>query len=235
MRGRVASTDAINRQWVIGSRGEIYHYNFLDPQTRRMLGVSVYEFPSGMERLTRRTYAGRASVDPATPTLWHLEQGWTRAFSNAGAAESSSGQAVRITFTAFDKTDRTLDAVSAFVTEPPDARFMGYRQLREYTERLRSSGFDVLDQDVALAGKLAFPFVTIILTLMAVPFAVLTGRGGAMAAIGVGIGLALTYWITISVFAAMGTGGLVTPLIAAWAPNMLFGAAALYLLLTVRT
>jgi len=97
------------------------------------------------------------------------------------------------------------------------------------------SGFDVLDQDVALAGKLAFPFVTIILTLMAVPFAVLTGRGGAMAAIGIGIGLALTYWITISVFAAMGTGGLVTPLISAWAPNMLFGAAAVYLLLTVRT
>ena len=58
----------------------------------------------------------------------------------------------------------------------------------------------------------------------------LTGRGGAMAAIGVGIGLALTYWITISVFAAMGTGGLVAPLVAAWAPNMLFGSAAVYLL-----
>ena len=95
--------------------------------------------------------------------------------------------------------------------------------------------FDVLAQDVALAGKVAFPFVTIIMTLMAVPFAALTGRGGAMAALGIGIGLALTYWITISVFAAMGTGGLVTPLLAAWAPNMIFGAAAVYLLLTVRT
>jgi lipopolysaccharide export LptBFGC system permease protein LptF len=179
-----------------------------------------------MDRIARRTFAERASVDAAAPTLWHLEQGWTRAFSNTGAADG---------FTAFDKTDRTLDAISAFVAEAPDARFMGYRQLRDYTERLRASGLDVLDQDVALAGKLAFPFVTIILTLMAVPFAVLTGRGGAMAAIGIGIGLALTYWITISVFAAMGTGGLVTPLMAAWAPNMLFGAAALYMLLTVRT
>jgi hypothetical protein len=115
------------------------------------------------------------------------------------------------------------------VSEAPDARFMGYAQLKTYTERLRDSGFDVLEQDVALAGKLAFPFVTIIMTLMAVPFAVLTGRGGAMAAIGIGIGLALTYWITISVFAAMGTGGLVAPLVAAWAPNMLFGSAAVYL------
>jgi LPS export ABC transporter permease LptF/LPS export ABC transporter permease LptG len=226
IRGRITATNAINRQWVIGSRGEIYHYDFIDPETRRMLGVSVYEFPPGMERISRRTFAERASVDAQVPTLWHLERGWTRAFSSTGTAEA---------FTPFETADRTLDSLNTFVTEPPDARFMGYRQLREYTERLRVGGFDVLDQDVALAGKLAFPFVTIILTLMAVPFAVLTGRGGAMAAIGVGIGLALTYWITISVFAAMGTGGLVTPLLAAWAPNMLFGAAAVYMLLTVRT
>jgi LPS export ABC transporter permease LptF/LPS export ABC transporter permease LptG len=226
IRGRITPSTAINRQWVIGSRGEIYHYNFIDPQTKRMLGVSVYEFPPAMDRLSRRTFAERASLDAAMPSLWHLERGWTRAFLATGAPGA---------FSPFEKDDRTLDSMSTFVTEPPDARFMGYAQLRDYTERLRAGGFDVLDQDVALAGKLAFPFVTIILTLMAVPFAVLTGRGGAMAAIGVGIGLALTYWITISVFAAMGTGGLVTPLVAAWAPNMLFGAAATYLLLTVRT
>jgi LPS export ABC transporter permease LptF/LPS export ABC transporter permease LptG len=226
IRGRIAPNEAINRQWVVGSRGEIYHYDFIDPKTRRMLGLSVYEFPPDMEHISRRTFAERASVDETIPTLWHLENGWTRAFT---ATEGPPP------FSPFDKADRTLDSMSAFVTEAPDARFMGYVQLKEYTERLRAGGFDVLDQDVALAGKIAFPFVTIILTLMAVPFAVLTGRGGAMAAIGIGIGLALTYWITISVFAAMGTGGLVTPVLAAWAPNMLFGAAAVYLLLTVRT
>jgi LPS export ABC transporter permease LptF/LPS export ABC transporter permease LptG len=231
IRGRVSSTSAINRQWVVGARGEIYHYDFIDPETRRMLGVAVYEFPAGMERIARRTFAERASADSAEPALWHLERGWTRTFQVTGATVPENGGQ----FSAFEKADRTLDAMSTFVTEPPDARFMGYSQLRDYTERLRTGGFDVLEQDVALAAKLAFPFVTIILTLMAVPFAVLTGRGGAMAAIGVGIGLALTYWITISVFAAMGTGGLVTPLIAAWAPNMLFGAAAVYLLLMVRT
>ena len=226
IRGRSNGSEAINRQWVVGSRGEIYHYDFIDAQTRKVLGLSVYEFDDGMQRISRRTFAQRATALTAAGTAWRLEDGWTRAFSEAGAAES---------FSAFPTLDRTLDSLPAFVTEAPDARFMGYAQLKTYTERLRASGFDVLEQDVALAGKLAFPFVTIIMTLMAVPFAVLTGRGGAMAAIGIGIGLALTYWITISVFAAMGTGGLVAPLVAAWAPNMLFGSAAVYLLLTVRT
>jgi len=225
IRGRVLSNESINRQWVVGANGEIYHYDFIDPATRRMLGVAVFEFPPQMERLTKRTFADRATAAGADSNLWHLQHGWTRKFASDGTH----------VFDTFDAADRTLDPISTFVSESPDARFMGYTQLRAYTERLRAGGFDVLQQDVALAGKVAFPFVTIIMTLMAVPFAVMTGRGGAMAAIGVGIGLALTYWITISVFAAMGTGGLVTPLVAAWAPNMIFGAAAAYMLLTVRT
>ena len=91
------------------------------------------------------------------------------------------------------------------------------------------------DQQVALARKISFPFVTLIMTLIAVPFAVTTGRRGAMYGIGVGIVLAITYWVAISIFAALGSGGLVAPTLAAWAPNLLFAAGAAYLLLTVRT
>ena len=49
------------------------------------------------------------------------------------------------------------------------------------------------------------------MTLLAVPFAVTIGRSGAMAGIGVGIGIAIVYWTTISVFAALGTGGVMAP------------------------
>jgi lipopolysaccharide export LptBFGC system permease protein LptF len=39
----------------------------------------------------------------------------------------------------------------------------------------------------------------------------------------------------ISIFAALGTGGALPPLLAAWAPNLLFASGAAYLLLTVKT
>ncbi len=135
----------------------------------------------------------------------------------------------------FDSEDKVLESAAYFATEAPDARFMSYSQLHDYTERLRASGFDVLEQQVALARKISFPFVTLIMTLIAVPFAVTTGRGGAMAGVGVGIALAITYWTAISVFAALGSGGLLAPSLAAWTPNLLFGAGAAYLLLRVRT
>jgi lipopolysaccharide export LptBFGC system permease protein LptF len=39
----------------------------------------------------------------------------------------------------------------------------------------------------------------------------------------------------LSIFGALGAGGWISPLLAAWAPNILFGAAAVYMVLTVRT
>ena len=89
---------------------------------------------------------------------------------------------------------------------------MGYAQLRELRRAAAGRRASTCsDSTWRWPRKLSFPFVTIIMTLIAVPFAVLTGHRGAMAGIGVGIGLALTYWTTISVFAAMGTGGLMPP------------------------
>jgi lipopolysaccharide export LptBFGC system permease protein LptF len=112
---------------------------------------------------------------------------------------------------------------------------MTYAQLRDYITRLRASGANVIPQMVALQRKVAFPFVTIIMTVLAVPFAVTTGRRGAMYGVGIGIVLAITYWVMMSVSGALGAGGVMTPAIAAWAPNILFGSVAAYLLLTVRT
>ena len=88
---------------------------------------------------------------------------------------------------------------------------------------------------MALQRKVSFPFVTLIMTLIAVPFAVTTGRGGALYGIGVGIVLALGYWLLFSLFAAIGAAGMLGPALAAWTPNIVFAAGALYLLLTVRT
>jgi lipopolysaccharide export LptBFGC system permease protein LptF len=88
---------------------------------------------------------------------------------------------------------------------------------------------------VARQRKIAFPLATLIMTLVAVPFAVMTGRRGAMYGVGAAVAMAIVYRIAESVFGAFGAGGLLPPTLAAWAPNLMFGAAAIYLILTVRT
>ena len=223
--GSPQTFDVLNRRWVAGSSGEIYHYNYFDPATRQLNGLSIYEFGARPDTLARRTYLERA-VYAGQGDTWRVEQGWVREFSETGETP---------TFAPITQAETAIEPIGYFATQQPDERFMSYSQLRDYVTRLRSSGFDVSQQQVALERKLSFPFVTIVMTLLAVPFAVTTGRRGAMYGIGVGIVLALAYWTSISVFAALGSGGLVPPTLAAWAPNLLFGAGAGYLLLTVRT
>ena len=182
-----------------------------------------------MQNLARRTYAERAVYiggPDAGSDAWRLEQGWTRELADDGETRA---------FIPFSESRAAIEPSAYFTTQPPDERFMSYSQLHDYTARLNASGFDVSGQLVALERKISFPFVPIVMTLIAVPFAVTAGRRGAMYGIGVGIVLAMTYWVAISLFAALGTGGLVAPVLAAWAPNLLFGAGAGYLLLTVRT
>ena len=141
----------------------------------------------------------------------------------------------RMQYTAFTDQPLELESPAYFGTEQPDAEQMSYWQLRRYVTELRASGFNVVPYLVDLHRKLAFPLVTVIMTLIAVPFAVTTGKRGALYGIGVGIVLAIVYWTAISVFAAVGRAGLMEPALAAWAPNVLFGAVAAYLLLTART
>jgi LPS export ABC transporter permease LptG/LPS export ABC transporter permease LptF len=231
MRGGSPETfNVLNRHWAAGSDGSIYHYVAYNPRTQQLSGLQVFRFADNMTRISSRLSADRADYaggqDSSTSAVWNVQQGWTRDFDAQGEVRD---------FTPFAAVKKQFETASYFGTEQPDAKYMSYTQLRAYNDQLREGGFDVLEQQVALARKLSFPFVTLIMTLIAVPFAVTMGRSGAMAGIGIGIGLAITYWMAISVFAAIGSGGLIAPVLAAWAPNALFGAGAAYLLLTVRT
>ncbi len=233
-RIRTGSTQAVgvlNRKWIVGSAGEVYHYQYFDPRNRQLNGLSVFEFDPQAHQLKSRLFVQRASYEPVaaavgeTPT-WLLNTGWKREFGSGTQAG---------TFKRFENIIIPLEPADSFVTEARAPDLMNFPQLRDYIRELRASGYNVLDHEVGLHRKIAFPFVTLVMTLIAVPFAVTTGRRGAMYGIGVGIVLALVYWTMISVFAAFGQGGMITPALAAWAPNLVFGAAAAYLLLTVRT
>ena len=224
--GSPRTFDVLYRQWLVGGDGSIYNYRYLEPRVQEMSGFSIYRFASDDDwHLSSRLFASHVRY---TGRGWQIATGWQREF----ARSPGNGP---LPYRQFEQQFIDLEPPSYFTTEQPTAERMTYRQLDAYIRELRASGFDVVALTVALQRKISFPFVVIIMTLIGVPFAVTTGRRGAMYGIGLGIVLAFTYWIAFSVFAAIGTAGLLAPMLAAWAPNALFGAMATYLVLTVRT
>ena len=224
---RSRTIDVLSRQWIVAGDGSIYHYLHFEPERNEIGSLSIYEFGGEPWGLTRRTFAGAASHADG----WQGRDTWTRDFT---APAGGIGQSIAYTAAA-EAPLPFLEPPDYFATERPDAELMNFAQLRTHIGELSTSGFDVVRLVVELHRKVSFPFVTLILTLIAIPFAVTTGPRGTLFGVGVGVALAFTYWITINVFAAVGSAGLLAPGLAAWAPNLLFGASATYMLLTVRT
>ena len=224
---RSRTMDVLSRQWIVAGDGSIYHYLHFDPERNEIGSLSVYEFGGEPWGLRRRTFAGAASFDGG----WRGRDVWMRDFT---AAEGGGGQSIAYEAEA-EAPLAALEPPDYFATERPNAELMNFAQLSTHIGELSASGFDVVRLVVELHRKASFPFVTLILTLIAIPFAVTTGPRGTLFGVGAGVALAFTYWITINIFAAVGSAGLLAPGLAAWAPNLLFGASATYLLLTVRT
>ena len=95
--------------------------------------------------------------------------GWTRQFADAPRRKPAQPA---VTYAPFAQEQISLEAPAYFKTEDPDADRMTYRELKGYIGELKASGYHVVPYQVQLQQKLAFPFVAIIMTLLAVPFAV---------------------------------------------------------------
>lgn len=216
-----------SRQWMAGSNGELYHYGRFDPRAGRLEDLTVYTFGSRGWNVTGRTYA-RVSTN-MEGTTWRSDLGWTRTLGDRNAVTD---------FEVFPTRTVTLETADYFGVEEPEAVLaerLKLGQLREHIAELEKAGYNTVPLQVAMHRKMAFPFITVIMTMIAIPFGVTTGRKGTLFGIGIGIVLAILYWTTQSLFAAVGSAGVLAPAVAAWAPNVLFVAVAAYLVASART
>jgi LPS export ABC transporter permease LptG/LPS export ABC transporter permease LptF len=221
IRGRAPRVfDAVNRQWVVGRTGAIYHYSYFDPERKELARLTIYEPREDNLGLVSATAADRAQYQGR----------WVGHQVRVGQFAAGSPQ-----WTTFAERQLPLEPPDYFESEQPVAEMMNVAELRRYVDEISASGLNVVHLAVELQHKLAFPFVTLVMTLLAIPFGVSTGRRGALYAIGLGIILALSYWIVTSLFVALGKSGLLAPVLAAWTPNIIVLGAAIYVFLTVRT
>ncbi|MPZ20951.1 MAG: LptF/LptG family permease [Luteitalea sp.] len=231
IRGRAPrTTNVLQRQWLASAGSRLYHYAYYDPPARRFGDLTIYDLGETPSTISRRTYTAYAQygTGPERQGVWHAGAGWIREFESGSVSR----------YEAFNNRTLPIESPDYFTQEEVNADVaerLGYRDLARYITDLRTAGFNVASLAVQLHRKLAFPFVTVIMTLIAIPFAVTTGRRGALYGIGAGIVLAIAYQTIQSAAAAVGSAGMLPPLLAAWAPNLLFASSAGYLLFTVRT
>ena len=188
-------------------------------------GIRLFHFERGF-RLVDVTEAEEARYSDQE---WILYRGRHRRFLPDGS----------VSVVEFDHQPVALplipeDFTSRFGSE---SELMTFRDIRAYTARLAHEGAQLSRLLTDYYGRVAFPFVTVIMVLVGIAMSLrrIGVRGGSMA-IGIGQALAVgfCYWTTHSIAIALGRGGALAPMMAGWTANLLFLSFALYLMLKVR-
>ena len=241
IRGWNEQSTQLTQHWRVGTGGQIYLFDVFEPKPPRFTRLHIYDVDQSAWRLRSITYMNEVVLQRerrggALVPVWKGKKGWHRDLTPVGPGRGGRpDEDMAVRYEAVTERVLPLEEPKYFQSSVPKADQMTLSELRTYIAQLRASGSNVVPYLVELQRKIAFPLVTVVMTLIAVPFAITTGRRGALYGIGIGIVLAIVYFIVMSVFVAMGQGGILTPVLAAWAPNMMFGALAAYMILTVRT
>jgi LPS export ABC transporter permease LptG len=219
-----------DRKWIMGfNSNRIFYYRFFDNSggESTMNEVSIFELDKNPFRLARQIFAKRAQWRPSMKT-WIFEDGWTCEYQGAFCNTASSFQVK--TF------PEVTEPPSHFLKEATQATQMNFLQLESYIQDLTQSGFEgTVQLQVRFFRKFSVPLFALIMAMIAIPFGFLVGNRGAMTGIGISIAIAIVYMAIDPLFEKLGDVSQLPPAMAAWAPDLVFSLAGLYLLLRMRS
>jgi len=186
----------------------------------------VFQIDRASFAITRRIHADRAHW-ANNLQRWIYEQGWDRSLNVSAIANFKPFEVA--TFPELPETP------TYFKKEVKQYNEMNYEELRHYIRDLQQSGFDVVRLRVQLYKKLSYPLITLIMAVLAVPFALSTAKRGAITGVAFAVGIAVFYFVVSNWFEAMGDVSQLPPALAAWSPDLIFILVGGYLILKVPT
>ncbi|MEO2068934.1 MAG: LptF/LptG family permease [Desulfurobacteriaceae bacterium] len=155
--------------------------------------------------------------------IWKLEKGFERELTKF---ETKSFKERKIKL-GIDKKDLILkriesDTINAF-------------SLYKIIKQMERIGYDARNYLVDFYTKFSIPLLPIIVALIGIPLGVYNPRNRKGYTLWVAVGLTVLMWIIISFFINLGKSGVLPPIYAAFAPQVMFLAVGLWLLARTDT
>ncbi len=219
--------DNVRRNFVFrGNDGLVYRVRNLDAQSGQITDLEISREGTGFGYPTFVVTAKEAVWD-TTRAAWRLGEGRLRFFG--GPAPDRSFGFAELWQVDFREQPQEL------LADPKDPAEMRYRELGLFIDAIQRSGGTARELIVERALKISYPFACFIIVLFGVPLAHSTRRGGTPVSLGIALGTTILFLMIVRIAQALGAGGVVQPVVAAWLPNFLFLGGGLVLLSRVRT
>jgi lipopolysaccharide export system permease protein len=202
-----------NKLWLRGPDNSIVNIALISPNRKEVIGLNIYKLYPDYSIRERIWAKGLVWENGA----WHLQNSVSFTHINDIVESRSSDGEV---FNVVDNPD-DLGMIAK------DSEEMSFSEMWDYVRRLKSSGYKVIEYEVDLHRKLAYPLSSFLMIMMSIPFSIRkvrsgeTSRGFAFAIL-----IVFIYWTLSSIGSSLGHAGLVPPALSAWLANIFFAATS---------
>lgn len=121
-----------------------------------------------------------------------------------------------------------------FFGEQRTPQEMSAKELFKQIKIFEKGGIDTKALAVDFHFKFSIPFACFIVVLIGAPLSIKAGRAGGFLGIIFSILLTFFYYVLMSVSRSFGFQGMLSPLLAAWFPNLIFAIIGIYLIWKVE-
>ncbi|MBC7371067.1 MAG: LPS export ABC transporter permease LptG [Bdellovibrionaceae bacterium] len=216
------STVKTNKIWY-RSKNAIFNIKTLNVQGDRAQSLTLYFFSPEWDLMQMIT---AATVD-LNGTTWNLKDGSVTLFTGNATFP--------LTSTFKEKTLSMGEDSKDLQSSGQTSDMLSQSELSQFIDRNKEAGLDTIRYEVDYQSKYSFAFAGLVMCLLGIPFSVGKARsGGTMMNVGIVIFLVFGYWILYSSSLTLGSHGHLTPILAAWAPNLLMVALSYFFLLRLK-
>lgn len=206
---------------VAGKDGVFFSIGILDSDKNKMDDVALDFYEKG--RIVQQIQASQALWKDG---VWTFLNGVRRVFNEEGL------DLLQQTF--FKERKMVLrDKPEDLIPQEPNAAEVSYKDFKRLIRRLKSLGVPTRRQEVDLHMKMAFPWTSLIVMVLGIPYAFQKG-GSRGKAIGFVVVVAFMYFGLMQVGRALGQKEWCPPLLGAWLANIIFLVIGMWLFLRMR-
>jgi lipopolysaccharide export system permease protein len=208
--------------WFIAKDKAVWNIRQFDPEERRVSDARIfYRFDNGLIRK-------RIDVKEVVwnGTHWEFIDGFMRIFDQEGRGTTEYFKKKIIPV-----LETPEDLIRNVIIHSDE---MSLRELYKEIQEMTFEGKDTLKHRVEFHQKISYPFISIVLALLAIPLSLRSSRhGGVLFCVGINLAMGFVFSFLYAMGVSLGYGGFFSPLFAAWGPFLLFSSLGFYLLFTL--
>jgi lipopolysaccharide export system permease protein len=193
-----------------GENNWVYFARKLDASRQRMDVLTIWKI-SPDNRIKARLDAVAAEYD----SLWTLYNATVRYFDSLGNETIETHAQLLM----HDLEETPQD----FLKRQKQLEEMSILEIITFVNKQGRAGQEITEETVELNYRFSYPLITIVVLLMTLPLSVVLKKGGIAIGLGISIIIAFLYWGAIQSCRAYGVAGIISPILAAWLPNIVFG------------